>query len=141
MPASTAAATRPLETADTISAQLERRRRAVAEAWDLRDEIVLIYAGEPISVPGRRDRTYPFRAHSEYLYLTDRERPGGALAFDAHEGWVDFVTEVTREERVWEGAREDEQQGRPASELDGWLEQRRDRPVACLGAPVAGEAG
>jgi hypothetical protein len=35
---------------------------------------VLIGAGAPVPVPGRRDRTYPFRAHSEYLYLTDRER-------------------------------------------------------------------
>jgi hypothetical protein len=46
---------------------------------------------------------YPFRSHSEYLYLTDRERPGGVLAFDPHEGWVDFVTAVTRDERLWEG--------------------------------------
>jgi hypothetical protein len=28
----------------------------------------------------------PLRAHSEYFYLTDRERPGGVLAFDGHEG-------------------------------------------------------
>ena len=140
MLASTAAATGSLETANAISVQLERRRREVAEAWDLSDEIVLIGAGEPIPVPGRRDRMYPFRAHSEYLYLTDRERPGGVLAFDGHEGWVDFVTEVTRDERLWEGARSDEQEGRPASELDGWLEQRQDRPVACLGAAVANVA-
>jgi hypothetical protein len=53
---------------------------------------------------------------------------------------VDFVTEVTRGERLWEGARGDEQEGRPASELDGWLEQRQGRPVACLGAAVANVA-
>jgi hypothetical protein len=51
---------------------------------------------------------YPFSAHSESPYLTDRERPGGVLAFDGQEGWVDFVTEVTRGERLWEGARGDE---------------------------------
>jgi hypothetical protein len=50
-------------------------------SWDLDDAFVLIGAGEPIPVPGRYDRTYPFRAHSEYLYLTDREGPGGLLAF------------------------------------------------------------
>jgi Xaa-Pro aminopeptidase len=77
---------------------------------------------------------YPFRAHSEYLYLTDRERPRGVLAFDPHEGWVDFVTPVTRDERLWEGAHGDVQDGRPASELDGWLAERRNRPLACLGA-------
>ena len=38
------------------------------------------------------------------LYLTDRERPAGVLAFDPHEGWVDFVAPVTRDERLWEGA-------------------------------------
>jgi Xaa-Pro aminopeptidase len=118
------------------AAALDRRRRAVAEAWALTDQVILIGAGERIPVPGRADRTYPFRAHSEYLYLTDRERPGGVLAFDPREGWVDFVTPVTRDERLWEGARDDEQQGRPASELEGWLAERRDRPVAWLGAPA-----
>jgi Xaa-Pro aminopeptidase len=131
---------RLISAADMISAQLERRRRAVAEVWDVNDEVVLIGAGERIPVPGRRDRTYPFRAHSEYLYLTDRERPGGVLAFDPHEGWVDFVTEVTRDERLWEGVRGDEQEGRPASELDPWLEQRQGRSFACLGATVADAA-
>jgi Xaa-Pro aminopeptidase len=124
------------QTADEIAAQLARRRRAVAEAWNLGDELVLIGAGERVPVPGRGDRTYPFRAHSEYLYLTDRERPGGVLAFDPHEGWVDFVTAVTRDERLWEGARGDEQDGRPTSELEGWLAERRGRPLASLGASV-----
>jgi Xaa-Pro aminopeptidase len=123
-----------LKSGETIAAQLERRRRAVADAWDLRDEVVLVGAGERVPIPGRADRMYPFRSHSEYLYLTDRERPGGVLAFDPHEGWVDFVTEVTRDERLWEGARGDEQEGRPASELEGWLEERSGRRVACLGA-------
>ncbi len=121
-----------------IAAQLDRRRRAVAAAWNPSDEVVLIGAGERVPVPGRADRTYPFRAHSEYLYLTDRERPGGVLAFDPHEGWVDFVTPVTREERLWEGARDDDGEGRPAPELEGWLAERHDRPIARLGAPVAG---
>ena len=52
---------------------------------------MLVGAGDRIPVPGRGDLTYPFRAHSEYLYLTDRERPGGVLAFDPHEGWVYFA--------------------------------------------------
>jgi hypothetical protein len=36
-----------------IAAQLGRRRAAAADAWQLRDEIVLVGAGEPIHVPGR----------------------------------------------------------------------------------------
>ncbi|MDQ3955756.1 MAG: aminopeptidase P family protein [Actinomycetota bacterium] len=139
METSIAAAT-SLDTPEGIAAQLERRRRAVAEAWNLGDEVVLLGAGDPVSVPGRGDRMYPFRAHSEYLYLTDRERPRGVLAFDPHEGWVDFVTPVTRDERLWEGAHGDAQEGRPASEFDDWLAERHNRPLACLGARVPGVA-
>jgi len=120
----------------TIAVQLERRRRTAAEQWQLGDQVVLIGAGDRIPVPGRGDRTYPFRAHSEYLYLTDRERPGGVLAFDPHDGWVDFVAPVTRDERLWEGAAADEPEAVPVAELAAWLEQRKGRPVACLGAAV-----
>jgi hypothetical protein len=46
---------------------IERRRAAAAAAWDVRDAVVLVAAGDEIPVPGRGDRTYPYRAHSEYL--------------------------------------------------------------------------
>jgi Xaa-Pro aminopeptidase len=120
-----------------IAEQLERRRRAVAAQWDLHDEVVLVGAGERIPLPGRGDLTYPFRSHSEYLYLTDRERPGGVLAFDAQDGWLDFVAPVTPEERLWEGA-PDAQDGVPLPELAEWLKRRDGRPLAYLGAPYAG---
>jgi Xaa-Pro aminopeptidase len=136
-PTSTRAPVAPADPT-AVTTQLERRRRLLAAAWDLSDEVVLVGAGERVPVPGRGDRTYPFRSHSEYLYLTDRERPGGVLAFDAHDGWVDFVTPVTRDERLWEGARGPAQEGRPTTEIVEWLEAQRGRRVACLGAPVAG---
>src|SRR5919204_2413262 len=123
-----------------IAEHLARRREAVAERWNLSRELVLVGAGAKVPVPGRGDRTYPFRSHSEYLYLTDRERPGGVLAFDPHEGWVDFVVPVTRDERLWEGASVGEPEGVPVADLAGWLEQRSGRPVACLGAGVANVA-
>jgi Xaa-Pro aminopeptidase len=114
---------------------LERRRDAAAAAWDVQDAVVLVAAGDEIPVPGRGDRTYPYRAHSEYLYLTDRERPGGVLAFDPGEGWTEFVVPVTADELLWtglEGDREGVPDGtRPRDELEGWL---AGRPVRRLGA-------
>jgi Xaa-Pro aminopeptidase len=125
----------------TIEWQLSRRRIATAAAWALTDEIVLIGAGEPIAVPGRGDVTYPFRAHSEYFYLTDRNRPGGTLAFDPQEGWVDFVAPITAGERLWSGARADAADGVPADALQAWVASRRGRRIACLGAPPTDAPG
>src|ERR671931_282285 len=125
-----------------IAQQLERRRAAAADAWDVRDAVVLVAAGDAIPVPGRGDRTYPFRAHSEYLYLTDRERPGGVLAFDPGEGWVEFVAPVTQKELLWSGT-EGLEEGVPEGtgsrdDLPAWLEARRGRRCVMLGAPVPG---
>ena len=121
-----------------VAAAIERRRRAVAERWNLDSEAVVIGAGDPIHIPGRADRTYPFEPHTEYFYLTDRDRPGGVLAFDPGEGWVDFVMPVSREELVWEGAPADAGEGVPLTELEAWLAARRGRPIVNLGSPVAG---
>ncbi len=115
---------------------LAQRRRKAEQAFDLTHEVVLIAAGEPIGIPGGADQTYPFRPHTEYFWLADRERPGSILAFDPQEGWVDFVPEVTQAERVWEGGGESE--GVPASTFPAWLEARRGRPLAVLGCPIAG---
>jgi Xaa-Pro aminopeptidase len=117
-----------------IDQALDRRRNAAVAEWGLLDEVVLIGAGDPIGVPGRGDRTYPFHAHSEYFYLTDRNRPGGVLAFDPQDGWFDFVAQVTDEERLWSGAVGSEAGGVPLGQLPVWLGARRDRSVACLGA-------
>jgi Xaa-Pro aminopeptidase len=118
---------------------IERRRAAAAAAWDVGDAVVLVAAGDEIPVPGRGDRTYPYRAHSEYLYLTDRERPGGVLAFDPGEGWVEFVVPVTAEELLWtglEGDREGVPEGtRPRDELEGWVAGRPVRPLGATTDP------
>ena len=120
-----------------ITAHLARRRQLAADRWELDDAIVLIGAGRPIAVPGRGDRTYPFRSHSEYLYLTDRERPGGVLAFDPSAGWSDFVVPASREEQLWGGVGAPaDDEGRPIGEFEPWLGARRGRPIACLGVPL-----
>jgi len=121
-----------------VAEQLERRRRAAAEAWSLdASQAVVIGAGTPIHVPGRGDRTYRFFAHSEYLYLTDRERPGSVLAFDPVDGWVDFVPNATVQELLWSGASAAEP-GVSTEELPRWLESRKGERIANLGAAVQG---
>ena len=123
-----------------VIVQLERRRRAAAEAWSLESgQAVVIGAGTPLPVPGRGDRTYRFYAHSEYLYLTDRERPGAVLAFDPADGWFDFVPHPTAQELLWSGAPAAEP-GLSTGELPGWLEARKGARIANLGAPVRGSS-
>jgi Xaa-Pro aminopeptidase len=128
-----------------VARQIERRRDAVAAAWNLGDELILIGAGEPIPVPGRGDRTYPFQPHSEYLYLTDRSRPGGVLAYEPREGWTQFVRPVSQAELLWSGGIDErELDGRPLDELDAWLAERRGSKLAWLGQPpptAGGDAG
>jgi Xaa-Pro aminopeptidase len=121
---------------------LDRRRKAAAARWNLKDDIVLIGAGGPIAIPGRADQTYPFRSHSEYFYLADAERPGAFLAFDPREGWVHFVPEITPDEAMWTGATgaADASDGDsvPASQLKEWLSKRAGRRVALLGNAMPG---
>ncbi|MEO5988072.1 MAG: aminopeptidase P family protein [Candidatus Eisenbacteria bacterium] len=111
---------------------LARRRERVAALWALTDEIVLIGSGDPVSIPGGADQTYPFLAHAEYFYLAEHESPGSVLAFDPRQGWSDFVPETTVAERVWEGR--GDAPGAPLSHLPAWLAARRGRPVVNLGA-------
>jgi Xaa-Pro aminopeptidase len=125
------------ETPERIAEALERRRAAAAAAWDLTDELVVIAAGEPVHLPGRLDVTYQFMAHTEYFYLTDRNLPGGVLAFDPGDGWVDFVAPITEADRVWSGAPAEDPDGPTTDELGGWLEVRGGRTVAALGAVAA----
>lgn len=118
------------------SGYLERRRDRVAAAWSLTHEVVLVGAGGPIPIPGGADQTFPFIAHSDYFFLADREVPGGVVAYDPGEGWIDFVPEVTTAERVWEGKLDEP--GRKVGELAAWIAERRGRPVAVLGCPIPG---
>ena len=116
---------------------MEARRKRVAKAWGLRDEIVLIGAGDRILIPGTGDQHYPYRSHPEYYYLTDRECPGAVLAYDPQEGWSDFVPDVTDRERIWEAAAQAE--GTSIQLLGAWLAARRGRPMAMLGCELPGQ--
>ena len=120
-----------------IEQQLARRRSALRGEWGLQHEVVLVGAGELIPRPGRDDMTYRFEAHSEYFYLTDRNRPGGVLAFDPTEGWIDFVPPITESERLWTGASATEPEGPTTNDLEGWLAARSGRRAAWLGTAPA----
>ncbi|HET9104345.1 MAG TPA: aminopeptidase P N-terminal domain-containing protein [Solirubrobacteraceae bacterium] len=130
------------ENPGALAAALERRRGELAAAWSQTDAVVLIGAGQPVPRPGRGDITYPFGAHTEYLWLTDRNRAGGVMAFDPADGFTDFVAPVTAEEVLWSGAPADTpSEGQDVAGLPGWLEARSGRPLALLGCPPAGLAG
>jgi Xaa-Pro aminopeptidase len=119
---------------------LAERRRRVAEAMGLRDEILLIGAGEPIPIPEGTDQTYPFFAQPEYYYLTGIDSPGGVLAFDPRQSsskrWISFVPDVTEAEKTWEGRTQPI--GTPLPRLEPWLGERRGRQIINLGVPLRG---
>src|SRR5262245_6528825 len=122
-----------------MHAYLLDRRKRVADTLRLSDALLLAGAGEPVPIPGGADQVYRFIPHAEYRYLADRATPGAIVAFDAADGWVDFLPPVTEDERVWEGREPFEWgQSRPLSELTGWLAARRGRPVVNLGAALPG---
>ena len=123
------------ESPQLVAKAIARRRRAVEAQWHTVDAVVVIGAGVPIPIPGRADRVYPFFAHSEYFYLTDRQRAGAVLAYDPQEGWTEFVPVAGTDERLWSGGTTDEE-GTPVSKLGPWLEKRRGRLFAQLGSPV-----
>lgn len=117
---------------------LSDRRIRLARTLPLGDAVLVIGAGLPVPLPEGTDQTYPYRSHSEYFYVAGLECPGGIVAFDprdgADAGWVSFVPTVTEAERVWEGRTQTA--GTPLEQWSGWLEARRTRPIALLGAPV-----
>ena len=97
------------ESPQVVAKAIERRRRAVEAPWHAFDAVVVIGAGAPIPIPGRADRVYPFFAHSEYFYLTDRQRAGAVLTFDPQEGWTEFVPVAGADERLWSGGTTEEE--------------------------------
>lgn len=118
---------------------LSERRNRIATALGLKNELLLIGAGQRVALPENTDQTYPFRAHTEYFYLTGNDSPGGVLAFDPKDGadaWVSFVPDVTDAERTWEGRQQPE--GTPIAALEPWLTNRRGRPLVLLGESIRG---
>jgi len=110
---------------------IEERRARAQEAWGLTDQVVLIGGGGPISIPGGADQCFPYKPHPDYFWLTNRRRELGVLAFDPAAGWTLFEPHVTEHERVWGGS--EDPVGLPLDNLERWLSERSDRPLALLG--------
>jgi Xaa-Pro aminopeptidase len=113
----------------------ERRRRAI-ERWQVDGDVVLVPAGEPITIPGR-DFPYPFQVHPEHRWLADTDIAGAVLAYDgAADQWELFAPRPDVDDRIWHAAAP--AVGRPLAELDDWLAERSDRVVHRLGDDAEG---
>ena len=123
-----------------VSPALAARRRRLAHALKLTDEVLLVGAGDPVLLPENTDQTYPFRAHSEYVYVADLDTPGAVVAYDPRRsparGWTSFVPDITEAERVWEARTQSP--GETLARLEPYLTTRRGRPIINLGSPLRG---
>ena len=118
---------------------LPARHARLAAALPLADALLVVGAGEPVPLPENPDQSYPFLAHSDFVYLAALECPRGVVAYDPRDrGWHSFVPTITEAERVWEGR--EQPPGEPLESFAAWLAARRGRRIAQLGAPVPGIA-
>lgn len=109
----------------------------MAAGWGLDKDIVLVPAGEPIAIPGT-DQYYPFQAHPEFRYLADLNLPGATLAFDSATGdWQVFVPRPDANDRMWHG--DVPEIGQPATDLEGWLAERKDRQLLQIADELSGD--
>jgi Xaa-Pro aminopeptidase len=120
---------------------LAARRAAVAKAWDLRDQPVLIAAGPRVPIAGT-DQSHAFHAHPEFRYLAGLPVAGAVVAFHPVEGWALFAPVPSQEDRVWSGdgvpldelaATTGIDRVKQLSALPAWLESHRSEPIALLG--------
>jgi len=118
-------------TQDTINTRKQRTAAGLASLLK-NDDLVMVFAGEPIQKPGGHDQTYNFLPHPDYFWLTGSRRPHGVSVFTKAEGWIDFVKPISRDELIWEGGGV-VIPGRPVSELDAWIAQQSFGRIFSLG--------
>lgn len=114
---------------------IDQRKSRAAKALDqiiAHDDVVLVHAGHPIQRPGGFDQTYNYLPHPDYFWLTSFRRVGGISAYSKSEGWVDFVSPVTRDEKIWEGGGID-LPGKDLATFDQWLSSKKFKKTFHLG--------
>lgn len=121
----------------TAAMAIALRRERLETNLNLQKEVLVFFSGREVTKPGGLDRTYDFEQHPTFQWLTEYDGPGHALVFDPKEGWIEFFNQPSMDDRIWSGTMPDGR-GKPRSDLDEWLNSRRDRPIIFLGNP-AGE--
>lgn len=106
---------------DTV---LAKRRENLAKALSLRDEVLLFFAGQDISIPGGLDTTYPFIEHPDFRWLSEIRGPGHVLAYDPKEGWSEFFRRPSMDDIIWSGAEWDGR-GNSVDDISDWLDRRK----------------
>lgn len=115
----------------------KRKARAAASLDKVlsKDDLLLVFSGEPITKPGGLDQTYDFLVHPEYYWLSGLQRPWGVLAYSPSDGWVDFVKATSKEEMVWEG-HATTFDAKDISELEPYLAKGKFKRTVLLGQPT-----
>ena len=131
-------------TAAAIAERKNAASRALAEVLKP-DQALLVFAGDPVQRPGGLDQCYPFIPHPDYYWISGFRRHSGVSAFCANEGWIDFVSPISNEERIWEGVAEapallSKGAVRDVGELTTWLDKNRFRETIRLGSSPSGES-
>lgn len=97
-------------------------------------DVLLVFAGEPVQKPGGHDQTYDYIPHPDYYWLTGYRRPSGISVFSKDSGWIDFVVPVSTEEKIWEGGGHPVD-GEDISTLENWLASRKFSRFVSIGKP------
>ncbi|MFH0820367.1 MAG: aminopeptidase P N-terminal domain-containing protein [Candidatus Peregrinibacteria bacterium] len=122
---------------DQIRDAAKTRRENVVAAWNLKDECVVIPAGEE-EVRKKGDQAKPFYTDPDSFHLTGgRTKPGEVLVFDPKEGWTLFSPPQDPGMVKWQGPVSlPEDTGidhvLPVEQLGKWLKARRGEKVIVL---------
>lgn len=116
---------------NTIQSRRERAKKAF-DGVISNDALILFFSGEPITKPGGFDQSYPFLPHPEYYWISGLRRAWGVVAYSKNDGWVDFVQQITADEKLWEGSSGD-LEGLNVSELESWVSKKSFKEVFVFG--------
>lgn len=119
---------------------IEARQKKAAVSLDSviqKDEILIVFSGDPVAKPGGLDQTYPFLPHPIFYWLTGIRRQGAAIAYSKDFGWTEYVNPISQAEVLWEGMHIVPVHKKVISDLSQDLVQQKWRAVHLLGQLTA----